>query len=143
MGLAEVEARVGTERHEVYAGLDVAGADCDCDLSAGGVGADDVGHAGDFEDAVEVVALDPVLEFAGAVAGVCADFKVSDYHHFGAKDWRAGLASRGETGADGEENTGEDRCLRGMASVSHRIGLWAPAMHPMEDSLEMKRGTWT
>jgi len=37
-----------------------------------------VGHAGHFEDAVEVVALDPELELAGAVAGVGADLEKAD-----------------------------------------------------------------
>lgn len=99
--LAEVEARVGGEGHEVDAGLDVAGTDGDGELAAVGVGADGAGHAGNVDRADEMIALDPGLELAGAVAGVGADFEVDD-------DDDPGVEGRGLGGNRCREEKGEE-----------------------------------
>ena len=77
--MAEIEARIETERHDGGCGVCRALAGEDRHLAlvvhAGGV----IG-GGHGINLVEVIALDPVLKFAGMIAGVLADFEHGDDH---------------------------------------------------------------
>ncbi len=100
--MGEVEARIEAQGHDGTGGGADGHAGDDAEDGAVGVGAEVVDAAGKGEDAVEVLTLNPELEFTGAVAGVGADFKGSDDDDFDG-DGGGGLGLC----ANGEAETGE------------------------------------
>ena len=97
--MAEVEAGIQAEGHDGGCGVRGALAGEDGHLAAR-VHACSVVAGGQRINLVEMIALDPVLEFAGLIAGVLADFKHGDDDDLDLDGARLGGRDRGE----GEES---------------------------------------
>jgi hypothetical protein len=105
--VAQVEARVEPERHEGGRRVRRALAGHDRHLALA-VHAHRVVAGGERIDAVQVVALHPILQFAGCIAGVGADFKHGYHHDFDRN--RLGLGgAQGGQGEKGKQNGEESR----------------------------------
>ena len=86
VGVSEIEARVEAEGHDGSGGTGGADAGEDAEDSGVRVEAEIVIASGKGEDGVEVLALDPVLIFAGGVACVGANLEHVDDDYFDF-DW--------------------------------------------------------
>ena len=80
----QVESWIEPERHQVDSGPDISGANRHREFGAIGVCADRAAHSRHFDHAIQMIAFDPVLQFARRVALVFADFEVHDNDDFWA-----------------------------------------------------------
>jgi hypothetical protein len=79
--MRQIEARVEAERHDRGRGVGCALPGHDCQFAIG-VHADIVIRGREGKDLIQMVAFDPVLEFAGLIAGIGSDLKHGYYDNF-------------------------------------------------------------
>jgi hypothetical protein len=107
VGFAEIELGVHGEGHHLDGAA--GGGAADHGIEAGAVGENGVIDPGDLDGLGEVFAFDPVLKFAGGVAGVLADFVGGDDHDLGLNDGGGVDRGRGEGESKESRETEEPR----------------------------------
>src|SRR6185437_6619181 len=120
IGVRQIEARIETKRHHAGRRVDER---CTGDHAENGVlfiGAQRMHATGELDDLVEVLALNPELEFAGSVAGVIAGLEGRDDD---GADGPGLLGVCGEGEEDGEKDTGAEEAHAGSGGIGFHRGV--------------------
>ena len=122
VGVGEIEAVIEAEGHDGGGGAGGAYAGEDAEDAGFGVETEIVVAGGEREDGVEVLTLDPVLVFAGEIAGVGALLEHVDDYDFDLDGvLRGGLAGGAE--GRGEQEESVEAAHDSMVAYSASCGL--------------------
>src|SRR5665213_345639 len=85
MAVAQIETRITAKRQQIDRGIDIAWTYRNRDLRPVVTGANCARHSRNCDRTIEMVALNPILKFAGTIARVCTNFKGSNDDNLGSK----------------------------------------------------------
>lgn len=108
VGVRQVEARIESQGHHRRGGIYERSAAHHAENGVVGIGPQRMDTCGKVDHLVQMLALDPELEFPGRVAGVGANFKGRDDDRADGPRFLLRAGHGGEKQRDGEDTWGEE-----------------------------------